>query len=90
MERETENQMVDWAMDAYLDWREECAEVWDAYERFSRAPVADSDSAFSGYQAALDREERAAAAYAFLVERIGVTEREAISLAAPGRAVFGR
>ena len=27
MERETENQMVDWAMDAYLDWREECAKI---------------------------------------------------------------
>jgi hypothetical protein len=61
--------LVDEAVDAYVDWREEHATVWDAYPRWTSAPVPDSPLAFSAYQAALDREERAAHVYAELMTR---------------------
>src|SRR4051794_3292517 len=50
-------QLVDEAMDAYIDWREECIEVSDAYALWSAAGPADAVLAFRGYAAALDREE---------------------------------
>jgi hypothetical protein len=49
--------LVDEAVDAYVDWREECATVWEAYERWVRADAADAQSALAAYWAALDREE---------------------------------
>ena len=63
--------LVDQAVDAYVDWREEGASVWDAYERWACAPVADALFAFAAYQAAIDREERAADVYAGLLARVG-------------------
>jgi hypothetical protein len=57
-------------MDAYVDWREESASVWDAYERFAQAHGADVSLAFFGYRAALDREECASRVYAGLIDRI--------------------
>jgi hypothetical protein len=75
--------LVDEAMDAYVDWREECAAVWDAYDRFARAPVADAPLAFSAYRAALDREECASRAYADLMARMARTKRGVTELAAP-------
>jgi hypothetical protein len=67
MEAQVDKQLVDEAMDAYVDWREECAEVWDAYERWARAPKIDAAGAFAAYRAALDREESASHAYADLL-----------------------
>ena len=64
--------LVDEAVDAYVDWREERASVWDAYARWTSAPVADCRLAFSAYRAALDREERAAHVYAELMTRVSV------------------
>jgi len=64
--------LVDEAVDAYVDWREERASVWDAYARWTSAPVADCRLAFSAYRAALDREERAAHVYAELMRRVSV------------------
>jgi hypothetical protein len=61
MNEQVDKQLVDEAMDAYVDWREECAGVWDAYERWARAPKIDAVGAFSAYRAALDREECARA-----------------------------
>ena len=58
-------------LEAYVDWREECAGVWDAYERWARAPKIDAAGAFSAYRAALDREECASHVYADLLARIG-------------------
>jgi hypothetical protein len=70
MNEQVDKQLVDEAMDAYVDWREECAGVWDAYERWAHAPKVDAAGAFSAYRAALDREECASHAYADLLARI--------------------
>ena len=59
-----DKRLVDEALDAYIDWREECTSVWDAYARWTSAPLADCPLAFSAYRAALDREECAAQVYA--------------------------
>ena len=64
MNEQVDKQLVDEVMDAYVDWREECAGVRDAYERWARAPRIDAAGAFSAYRAALDREECASHAYA--------------------------
>jgi hypothetical protein len=50
-------------MDGYVTWREESAAVHSAYQRWERAARHERDIAFDEYVAALDREERAAAAY---------------------------
>jgi hypothetical protein len=63
--------LVDAAMDAYLDWREECFAVSDAYGWWTAADPADAALAFRGYVAALDREERASEVYADLILRVG-------------------
>jgi hypothetical protein len=70
MNEQVDKQLVDEVIDAYVDWREECARVWDAYERWAHAPRIDTAGAFSAYRAALDREECAAHAYANLLPRI--------------------
>jgi hypothetical protein len=56
--------LVDQLMDLYCDWREECAEVRSAYERFGSAPKCDRALAFAAFGAALDREGTASEAYA--------------------------
>ena len=67
-----DKRLVDEAVDAYVDWREERASVWDAYARWASAPVAHCPLAFSASGAALDREERAAHVYAELMTRVSV------------------
>jgi hypothetical protein len=62
--------MVDEAMDAYVDWREESAHVWEAYHRWLSAGRTDAALAFRAYAAALDREERASEVYAGLISRL--------------------
>jgi hypothetical protein len=56
--------LIDDAVDAYVEWQEECLFVWDAYRHWARAPRADASLAYAAYAAALDREERASAYYA--------------------------
>jgi hypothetical protein len=63
--------LVDEAMDAYLDWREECFAVSDAYRGWAGAETTDAGLAFGVYTAALDREERASQVYAGLIRRVG-------------------
>jgi hypothetical protein len=70
MKRQVDKQLVDEAIEAYVDWREECAAVWDAFDRWARARGVDAAAAFSAYRAALDREECASHAYADLSARI--------------------
>lgn len=69
-EQADKQQLVDEAIEAYVDWREECAQLWDAYERWARAPKIDAAGTFSAYRAALDREECASHAYADLLARL--------------------
>ncbi len=69
MKRQSRKELLDEAVDAYVDWREESTGVWDAYERWRRAPAADAPFAYSAYCAAVDREERASSVYADLMTR---------------------
>jgi 5-methylthioribose kinase len=62
---------VDETIDAYVDWREECTHVREAYRRWLSAEGADVALAFRAYVAALDREERASEVYADLMGRLG-------------------
>jgi hypothetical protein len=63
--------MVDEAIDAYVDWREECTHVWEAHRAWESAEEVDAPLAFRAYVAALDREERASEVYADLIGRLG-------------------
>jgi hypothetical protein len=46
--------LVDGLIALYCDWREECAQVRGAYERFSSAPASDRVLAFAAYSAAAE------------------------------------
>jgi hypothetical protein len=72
-EQDLANEMTD----AYVDWREECVAVWLAYGCWTCAPTADAVFAFAAYQAALDREERAADVYGRLVMQLVRASRDA-------------
>ena len=56
--------LVDDAIDAYVDWREECEWVQASYDRWKSASTNEASRAFSAYRAALEREERASCVYA--------------------------
>jgi len=66
----TERLLIDAAFDAYLEWREESAEVWHAYKRWSGAPAREARRKFWAYRAALEREEHAARVYGRLVSPV--------------------
>ncbi len=66
-------ELIDVMMDVYVDWREECIALRNAYERWSSVGVAERGLAFAAYRAALDREDWASAVYADLVKSV---ERE--------------
>jgi hypothetical protein len=83
VEHRVDKQLVDEAIGAYVDWREECAEVRGAYESWVTAPIVDAACAFSAYRAAHDREEWASRAYADLVELIAGGKGAAAGLLAP-------
>jgi hypothetical protein len=54
----------DAAAEAYLDWREKCLLVQDAYDAWTHKSAGRTPYAFEAYQGALDREEHSAAIYA--------------------------
>lgn len=66
-------ELVDYLMDAYVDWREECSTLGDAYERWLSVTVAERGLAFAAYRAALDREQQASSVYA---ERFEIVARK--------------
>ena len=70
MTDQADRQLADEAIRVYVDWREESAGVWDAFDRWKRTHGADAPTAFAAYRAALDREECAARAYSDLLMRI--------------------
>jgi hypothetical protein len=74
--RWTERLLIDDAFDAYLDWRDESAEVWHAYKRWKRAPAREARGTFWAYRAALEREEHAARVYGRLASRLEARARE--------------
>jgi hypothetical protein len=61
--------LVDKLVEAYVDWREACARVNDAYHSWVRETGSAGRVAFGLYMAALDAEEQAAQIYAGLVQR---------------------
>jgi hypothetical protein len=64
------NALIDEAMDRYVEWREECAAVCDAYAYWTNAPMEETDLPFAAYSAALDREQSAATVYGRALERV--------------------
>jgi hypothetical protein len=64
------HRLVDEAIERYVDWREACAAVRDAYELWTRAPAHERPLSFAAYRAALDQEEAAATVYGAVVNRI--------------------
>jgi hypothetical protein len=61
--------LIDKLVEAYVDWREACVRVDDAYRACARETGPWGAVAFGLYVAALDAEEQAADAYAGLVRR---------------------
>jgi hypothetical protein len=55
---------IDALLEGYVRWREECAAVRRTYQGWVEADRSQRRLAYAGYVAALDREERAADAYA--------------------------
>jgi hypothetical protein len=53
---------------AYVEWRLACVAVWTAHREWTNAPKKDARLAHAAYEAALDREDAAATAYAGLVK----------------------
>lgn len=63
--------LVDDAVLAYIEWREECASVRECDRRWRGATPENAVRVHAAYQAALDREEAAAGAYAERLARVG-------------------
>jgi predicted aminopeptidase len=64
------NALIDEAIDRYVEWREECAAVYDAYANWTDAPMEETDLPFAAYSAALDREQSAATVYGRALRRL--------------------
>jgi hypothetical protein len=71
MNKLIQKRVVDGLIEAYVDWREACLRVSDAYRSWVSETGGGSASAFGRYMATLDQEERAAEVYAGLVQRAG-------------------
>ena len=65
-----DNGIVGAAVDAYLDWRDECDAVRDVSDWWAHASATDAPKAAAAYLTALDREEHAANVYAEAITRI--------------------
>jgi hypothetical protein len=70
MDRLRRKRLIDGLMDAYVDWRNACARVNDAYRSWGLDTGSRDRVTFVRYMAALDAEERAAQAYATAVRRV--------------------
>jgi hypothetical protein len=65
----TRKRLVDELVEAYVDWRETCAQVNDAYRSWASETSLRERVTFGLYMAALDAEQHAAEVYARLVRR---------------------
>jgi hypothetical protein len=68
--RAGQRQMVDAAVDAYLDWREDCTLLDAAYSGWTGSSKADRARTFDAYQRALEREESSANVYAEMIGKM--------------------
>jgi hypothetical protein len=82
MRKRTETRVVDRMISAYIDWREACRLVHDAYRSWASATGPRARVAWR-YTAALDAEERAAEVYASLVRRVAQLARSDGDLSGP-------
>lgn len=78
--RYSDNPLVDDLIDSYVSWREQCSAVSIAYLTWVEAVPEDRDDAYAAYVATVDREERAAADYRLLVERLQVSPKEVVAV----------
>ena len=83
MRKRTEPRLGDTMIGAYVDWREACRLVHDAYRSWASDTGPRARIAFWRYTAALDAEERAAEVYATLVRRVGPPATSAGDLSGP-------
>jgi hypothetical protein len=67
---ERRRRCVDELIDDYVSWREACTAVAVSYENWRCSGRPDKKLAFSGYVAALDREEQAATAYQLALAQV--------------------
>jgi hypothetical protein len=81
-----DKRLVDEAIEAYVAWREACIWLNDAYLAWSRQRGSNAHVTFGGYTAALDHEERTAACYAGVLERISAVLGCADAYLEPPRA----
>jgi hypothetical protein len=65
----TRKRLVDKLIEAYVDWREACTRVDDAYRSWAGDTDPRDGVAYGLYMAALDAEQQAADIYAGLVRR---------------------
>ena len=70
-------ELYDDLMDMYVEWREACVVLRQAYERWSSVRVAERMHAFAAYGAALDWEEQASAVYEDRLNRVARQFRSA-------------
>jgi hypothetical protein len=77
-------QTVDAAVDAYLDWRDDCMLLEAAYSAWADASRADRVLTFDVYRRALDREECTANAYAELIRSVGHLVESGLALQLAG------
>ena len=83
MRKRTEARLADTTIGAYVDWREACRLVHDAYRSWTSATGPRAGVAFRRYEAALDAEERVAEVYASLVRRVEHPARSDGDLSGP-------
>jgi hypothetical protein len=79
--------LIDTAVEAYVEWREESASVWDAYRCWRGADAGEAGVTFWAYRAALEREEQAALVYARHMEEIALAGRRAAAVTSDGPRV---
>jgi hypothetical protein len=75
LRRDRRELLVDAYIDSYVEWCEECEDLWGAYHRWAVCGRLDRDLAFRAYRAALDREEKAALVHEFTAERLASRRR---------------
>ena len=66
-----QERVADEFIERYVSWREQCADVESAYERW-RSGAGEDGHAFAIYQAELEFEEHAARAYREAAERLAL------------------
>jgi hypothetical protein len=79
--------LIDTAVEAYVEWREESASVWDAYGCWRSADAGEAGVTFWAYRAALEREEQAALVYARHMHQIALAGRSAAAVTSHGPRV---